>query len=58
MIKTAPAESELLNLMRGSKAQRNKALGTIYKNNKEKACSYISPNRNALIWLMWLEDST
>ncbi len=44
MIKEASTDNRLLELMRGSKAQRNKALRTIYKNNKEKACSYILGN--------------
>lgn len=43
-IKTASTDKELLQLINGSKAQREKALGAIYRSNKEKVCSYILGN--------------
>ena len=50
MIKEASTDNRLLELMRGSKAQRNKALRAIYKNNREKAWSYILGNNKVVIF--------
>jgi len=48
MIKAAPTDRELLELMRESKAERDKALGAIYRSNKEKICSYILGNNGSI----------
>lgn len=48
MIKATSTDKELLELMRGSKAQRDKALDAIYQNNREKTCSYVLGNNGSI----------